>query len=155
MMRKNIMTNSFTFRFLSEKDVNEVLKIEHASFTLPWTEEAFKNEFKQNKFAVYIGLEDEGRLIGYCGVWVIVDEAHITNVAVLPEYRGLKLGEALMKKIMEISSEMGARTMTLEVRVTNYIAQSLYRKLGFQDGAIRKSYYTDNREDALVMWVNL
>ncbi|MEH7121980.1 ribosomal protein S18-alanine N-acetyltransferase [Bacillus sp. JJ1532] len=149
------MTNSFTFRFLSEKDVNEVLKIEHASFTLPWTEEAFKNEFKQNKFAVYIGLEDEGRLIGYCGVWVIVDEAHITNVAVLPEYRGLKLGEALMKKIMEISSEMGARTMTLEVRVTNSIAQSLYRKLGFQDGGIRKSYYTDNREDALVMWVNL
>ncbi|WNS75947.1 ribosomal protein S18-alanine N-acetyltransferase [Bacillus sp. DTU_2020_1000418_1_SI_GHA_SEK_038] len=149
------MTNSITFRVLNENDVPEVLKIEHASFTLPWTEEAFRNEFKQNKFAVYIGLEDEGTLIGYCGVWIIVDEAHITNVAVLPEYRGLKLGEALMRKIMEISSEMGAKTMTLEVRVSNSIAQSLYRKLGFQDGAIRKSYYTDNREDALVMWVNL
>ncbi|MBY0124428.1 ribosomal protein S18-alanine N-acetyltransferase [Bacillus sp. S/N-304-OC-R1] len=149
------MTNSYTFRLLKEHDVAEVLQIERASFTLPWTEDAFKNEFSQNKFAVYIGLEDDGTLIGYCGVWIIVDEAHITNVAVLPEYRGRKLGEALMKKIMETAVEMGAKTMTLEVRVTNHIAQSLYRKLGFQDGAIRKNYYSDNQEDALVMWVNL
>lgn len=154
-MGKNMMTNSYTFRLLKEHDVAEVLQIERASFTLPWTEDAFKNEFSQNKFAVYIGLEDDGTLIGYCGVWIIVDEAHITNVAVLPEYRGRKLGEALMKKIMETAVEMGAKTMTLEVRVTNHIAQSLYRKLGFQDGAIRKNYYSDNQEDALVMWVNL
>lgn len=150
-----MMTNSFTFRLLNEDDVAEVLMIERASFTLPWTEDAFKNEFSQNKFAVYIGLEDDGKLIGYCGVWVIVDEAHITNIAVLPDYRGKSLGEALMKKIMETAAEIGAKTMTLEVRVTNHIAQSLYRKLGFQDGAIRKNYYSDNQEDALVMWVNL
>ncbi|KAB2329356.1 ribosomal-protein-alanine N-acetyltransferase [Cytobacillus depressus] len=149
------MTSSFTFRFLNENDVNELFEIEQASFTLPWTKEAFHNEFLQNKFAIYIGLEDEGKVIGYCGVWVVIDEAHITNVAVLPEYRGKKLGEALMKQVMEVASEKGAKSMTLEVRVSNHIAQSLYRKLGFQDGAIRKKYYLDNQEDALVMWVNL
>ena len=149
------MTNSFTFRFLNEHDVAEVLKIEHASFTLPWTEDAFKNEFTQNKFAVYMGLEDEGTLIGYCGVWIIVDEAHITNIALLPKYRGKKLGEALLTMVMETAREKGAKTMTLEVRVTNHIAQSLYRKLGFQNGGIRKNYYTDNQEDALVMWVKI
>ena len=84
----------------------------------------------------------------------MIDEAHITNIALLPEYRGRKLGEALLRKIIEVAIERGAKTMTLEVRVSNMIAQSLYRKLGFQGGAIRKRYYTDNHEDALVMWVN-
>ena len=93
-------------------------------------------------------------VIGYCGVWIVIDEAHITNIALLPEYRGRKLGEALLRKIIEVAIERGAKTMTLEVRMSNMIAQSLYRKLGFQGGAIRKRYYTDNQEDALVMWVN-
>lgn len=149
------MNKSLTFRYLNKDDINEILEIEHESFTMPWTKDAFYNELTQNKFAVYIGLEEEGRIIGYCGVWIVIDEAHITNVALLPQYRGRKLGEALMRRVMEISAEMGAKTMTLEVRVSNDIAQSLYRKLGFQNGAIRKNYYTDNQENALVMWVNL
>jgi ribosomal-protein-alanine N-acetyltransferase len=140
---------------MEEKDISQILKIEKASFATPWSYEAFSNELTKNQFAVYIVIEDEGRVIGYCGVWVVVDEAHITNVALLPEYRGKKLGEALMRKVMEVAKQMGASSMTLEVRVTNDVAQSLYRKLGFQDGAIRKNYYTDNQEDALVMWVNL
>ena len=85
----------------------------------------------------------------------MIDEAHVTNIAILPEYRGKKLGEALMRKCFEVAKDMGAKSMTLEVRVTNYIAQSLYRKFGFQNGGIRKNYYTDNHEDALVMWVKL
>jgi ribosomal-protein-alanine N-acetyltransferase len=85
----------------------------------------------------------------------VIDEAHITNVAILPEYRGRKLGEALMEKMISVARSMGARSMTLEVRVTNNIAQSLYQKLGFQKGGIRKNYYSDNQEDALIMWVNL
>lgn len=149
------MNKSLTFRNLNEKDIDEILEIEHESFAMPWTKEAFHNELTQNKFAVYIGVEMEGKVIGYCGVWIVVDEAHITNVALLPQYRGRKLGEALMRQVMEVSSEMGARTMTLEVRISNDIAQSLYRKLGFQNGAIRKNYYTDNQENALVMWVSL
>ncbi|MFB6468469.1 ribosomal protein S18-alanine N-acetyltransferase [Cytobacillus sp. Hz8] len=143
------------FRLMTEHDIDHILKIEHASFTLPWSREAFVNEMTRNQYAVYIVVEVNEQIVGYCGMWLVVDEAHITNVAVLPEYRGQKIGEALMRKTMEFASAHGAVTMTLEVRVSNMIAQSLYRKLGFMDGAIRKSYYTDNHEDALVMWVNL
>lgn len=149
------MNKSLTFRFMNEEDIDDVLEIEHKSFATPWSREAFFNELTQNQFALYVVLEEENKVIGYCGSWIVVDEAHITNVALLPEYRGRKLGEALMRKLMEIASEMGAITMTLEVRVSNFTAQALYRKLGFQNGAIRKNYYTDNQEDALVMWVNL
>jgi ribosomal-protein-alanine N-acetyltransferase len=149
------MTDSYVFRYMREEDIDQVLEVEHASFTLPWSREAFYNELHNNKFAVYIVLEHEERIIGYCGVWIVIDEAHVTNVAILPEYRGRKLGDAMMRKLMSVAREMGARSMTLEVRVSNYIAQSLYRKMGFQNGGIRKNYYSDNLEDALVMWVNL
>jgi ribosomal-protein-alanine N-acetyltransferase len=131
-----------------------VMVVEDKSFTIPWSRESFYNELITNQFAVYLVLEDEGMVIGYCGVWIVIDEAHITNIALLPEYRGRKLGEALLRKIIEVAIERGAKTMTLEVRMSNMIAQSLYRKLGFQGGAIRKRYYTYNYEDALVMWVN-
>ncbi|WP_318506160.1 ribosomal protein S18-alanine N-acetyltransferase [Bacillus sp. T3] len=149
------MNGSLTFRYMELKDIEDVLKIEHECFTAPWSEEAFINELTHNRFAVYIVIEDGERVIGYCGVWVIVDEAHVTNIAILPEYRGKKLGEALLTKVIEVTKKLGAEKMTLEVRVSNNIAQGLYRKLGFKDGAIRKGYYTDNQEDALVMWVNL
>ena len=149
------MVDSYVFRYMRDEDIDQVLEVEHASFTTPWSREAFYNEIHKNKFAVYIVLEDDNKIIGYCGTWVVIDEAHVTNVAILPGYRGKKMGEALMNKLMSVSREMGARTMTLEVRVTNHVAQSLYRKLGFQNGGIRKNYYSDNQEDALIMWVNL
>ena len=149
------MEDSYVFRFMRQKDIEQVLEVEHASFTLPWSREAFSNELRNNKFAVYLVLEHNGRVIGYCGVWIVIDEAHVTNVALLPEYRGKKLGEAMMRKLISLAREMGAKSMTLEVRVTNHIAQSLYRKMGFQNGGIRKNYYSDNQEDALVMWVNI
>ncbi|WP_027410629.1 ribosomal protein S18-alanine N-acetyltransferase [Anoxybacteroides tepidamans] len=143
------------FRSMILDDIDGVLEIEKASFTLPWSREAFYNELVHNQYAKYIVMEHDGRIIGYCGMWVVIDEAHITNVAVLPEYRGKKLGEALMRTMMETAKQLGAVTMTLEVRVSNHVAQSLYRKLGFLNGGIRKQYYPDNQEDALVMWVNL
>lgn len=149
------MNESITFRLMNEQDIDDVLKVEHESFSVPWSREAFYNEITKNQFAAYIVIEENGQVIGYSGTWVVTDEAHVTNVAILPQYRGRKLGEAMMKKLMEIASELGAKTMTLEVRVTNEVARKLYRKLGFQDGGIRKNYYTDNQEDALIMWVNL
>ena len=149
------MVDAYVYRYMRDEDIDQVLEVEHTSFTTPWSREAFYNEIHKNKFAVYIVLEEDNKIIGYCGTWVVVDEAHVTNVAILPGYRGKKLGEALMNKLMSVSREMGARTMTLEVRVTNHVAQSLYRKLGFQNGGIRKNYYSDNQEDALIMWVNL
>jgi [ribosomal protein S18]-alanine N-acetyltransferase len=149
------MEDSYVFRYMREEDLDQILEVEHASFTTPWSREAFYNELYNNKFAVYLVLEKDHVVIGYCGVWIVIDEAHVTNVAILPQYRGRKLGEAILSKLMSIAKEKGARSMTLEVRVTNHVAQSLYRKLGFQNGGIRKNYYSDNQEDALVMWVNL
>jgi [ribosomal protein S18]-alanine N-acetyltransferase len=142
-------------RFMTVDDLDAVMEIEHSSFSIPWSREAFYNEIEQNHLSTYLVVEDGERVAGYCGVWLVVDEAHITNVAVLPDYRGQGLGEALMQRIMKIAKEVGARVMTLEVRVSNKAAQGLYRKMGFQDGGIRKRYYSDNQEDALVMWVNL
>jgi ribosomal-protein-alanine N-acetyltransferase len=143
------------FRFMTLNDIDAVLQVERASFTVPWSREAFYNELVHNRYAKYIVMVHEDRIIGYAGMWVVIDEAHITNVAVLPEFRGKKLGEALMRKLMDTAKQLGAVTMTLEVRVSNHVAQSLYRKLGFRNGGIRRHYYPDNLEDALVMWVNL
>src|SRR4051794_38354069 len=100
------MVDSFVFRYMREEDLDQVLEVEHASFTLPWSREAFYNELHNNKFAVYIVMEDNHKIIGYCGAWVVVDEAHVTNVAILPEYRGKKLGNALMNKLMSIAREL-------------------------------------------------
>ncbi|ACJ32589.1 ribosomal protein S18-alanine N-acetyltransferase [Anoxybacillus sp. LAT_35] len=144
-----------SFRFMTIQDLDRIVEIEQRSFTLPWSRSSFHQELTNNPYARYIVMEHDGQIIGYCGMWLVMDEAHITNIAVLPEFRGKKLGEALMKQAMALAREEGAKTMTLEVRVSNIVAQSLYRKLGFLNGGIRKRYYSDNQEDALVMWVNL
>jgi [ribosomal protein S18]-alanine N-acetyltransferase len=149
------MNKTITFRNMTVDDLDQVMEVEVNSFTIPWSREAFFNELTKNQFAQYLIVEVDQKVVGYCGVWIIIDEAHITNIALLPEYRGMKLGEALMAKVMELAREMGALRVTLEVRVSNERAQNLYRKFGFEEGAIRKQYYTDNMEDALVMWVNL
>ncbi|WP_407406780.1 ribosomal protein S18-alanine N-acetyltransferase [Peribacillus sp.] len=148
------MSKTMTFRKMKTEDIEQVLNVEKQSFTLPWSREAFFNELNHNEYAVYMVIEDEGKIAGYCGAWIVIDESHITNIAILPEYRGQKLGEALLRKMIEISISMGVIRMTLEVRVSNAVAISLYEKLGFQKGGIRKRYYTDNQEDAYVMWVN-
>ncbi|MGM0847370.1 MAG: ribosomal protein S18-alanine N-acetyltransferase [Bacillota bacterium] len=147
--------SDYSIRLMSIEDLDDIMEVEKRSFTIPWTRDAFFNEIETNQFATYIVLEDSDNVIGYCGVWIIVDEAHITNIAVLPSFRGQGLGDKLLKSMIEIAKEMGARTMTLEVRVSNTPAQSLYKKFGFMEGGIRKNYYSDNQEDALVMWVKL
>lgn len=143
------------FRWMTYGDIDAVLAVEEASFKSPWSREAFENEMTINQFAKYLLLEVDGTIAGYCGLWLVMDEAHITNVAVVPELRGRKLGEKLMVKVMDMLRDEGVTMMTLEVRVSNHIAQSLYEKLHFSRGGIRKNYYSDNGEDALVMWVKL
>ncbi|MDC2867825.1 ribosomal protein S18-alanine N-acetyltransferase [Bacillus sp. BP-3] len=146
---------NITFRNMKEEDIPQIVLIEESSFTTPWTAEAFEREINMNEYAHYAVLETEEGIIGYCGLWIILDESHITNIAILPKYRGLKLGVALLQEVMNKARAFGAKTMTLEVRVSNEVAKKLYRKFGFQNGGIRKRYYTDNYEDGLVMWVNL
>ena len=144
------------YRKMTIADVESVHEIELATFPTPWTIDPFYYEMTENQFSHYLVAEDEtGKIIGFCGVWLVIDAAQITNVAVVESVRGQGIGEGLMREALRVSKEANMDVMSLEVRVTNTVAQNLYRKLGFQDGGIRKGYYTDNQEDALVMWVNL
>ncbi|WP_430535596.1 ribosomal protein S18-alanine N-acetyltransferase [Listeria rocourtiae] len=145
--------NEVTFRQATVADVKSLLCIENAVFTSPWSEKAFRNEFYTNQYAYYLVAEQNEEVIGYAGVWLILDEGHITNIAVHPDYQGKGYGQALLAELLDTATAKGVIRLTLEVRVSNMQAQKLYRKFGFKDGAIRKQYYPDNQEDALVMWV--
>ncbi len=132
--------------------VDDVLVIENLSFPVPWSRAAFVQELKGNRLARYVAAKADGRVVGYAGMWMVIDEAHITNIAVHPEYRGQGIGSKLLERLIEIALEEGVDNMTLEVRVSNEIAQGLYKKYGFSVMGIRKEYYLDNREDAFIMW---
>ncbi|TVY08410.1 ribosomal protein S18-alanine N-acetyltransferase [Paenibacillus cremeus] len=143
------------FRPMRMEDIPTICQIEQESFTTPWTAGAFQNELTNNQFARYIVLECEGIIAGYGGMWLIMEEAHVTNIAIREHYRGRKLGERLLKEMQRTSSFYGALKMTLEVRASNFVAQRLYEKLGFHSVGLRRGYYTDNKEDAIIMWADL
>ncbi|AOV06681.1 ribosomal protein S18-alanine N-acetyltransferase [Sporosarcina ureilytica] len=149
------MIDVINYRVMTEQDIPDVVKIEEEAFATPWTAEIFEHEMKGNNYAHYIVATDGEEVIGHCGMWIVLDECHITNIAVLKRYRGNGIGEQLLREGIKLCRNLDVRLMTLEVRVSNEVAQNMYRKLGFQDGGIRKNYYTDDREDALVMWVEL
>lgn len=140
---------------MTNADIPSVVKIEEESFATPWTEEIFEHEMTGNNYAHYMVATIDDEVIGHCGMWIVLDECHITNIAVLKKHRGYGIGERILKEAIQFCRGEDVKNMTLEVRVSNEIAQNMYRKLGFQDGGIRKKYYTDDREDALVMWVEL
>lgn len=142
---------SVTIRRMNEMDIDGVLVVEEQAFTTPWSRAGFVNEMK-NELSHYLVMVNGGKIIGYAGMWIIVDEAHVTNVAILAEYRGQKLGERLLGALIERAKERGALSMTLEVRESNVAAKGLYAKFGFISRGIRRNYYTDTQEDALVMW---
>ncbi|MNG06423.1 ribosomal-protein-alanine N-acetyltransferase [compost metagenome] len=144
-----------TFRAMRMNDVPVIVSIEQEAFTTPWSAEAFTNELSHNHFARYTVMEDGSGIIGYGGMWTIIDEAHVTNIAVRHDRRGRGLGERLLRRLMEQAAEYGMDRMTLEVRVSNERAQRLYERLGFEPAGIRPGYYSDNNEDALIMWVEL
>lgn len=97
---------------------------------------------------------DIANIVGYAGLWLMVDEAHVTTIATHPNYRHRGLGELLLTSLIDIAYDIGARQMTLEARVSNTVAQNLYRKYGFHEAGIRRRYYSDNGEDALIMWTD-
>ena len=150
------MSSKITYRKMVSDDVPAVYAIELATFPAPWTLDSFYYEVHENQYAHYVlAIDEDDSIIGFCGMWMVVDAAQITNVAVIESARGRGIGEGLMRESMRIAQQNEMEIMSLEVRVTNTVAQNLYRKLDFQDGGLRKGYYTDNGEDALVMWVNL
>ncbi|MDR6227535.1 ribosomal protein S18-alanine N-acetyltransferase [Desmospora profundinema] len=144
-----------SFRAMTVADIPDVIRVEQASFTTPWTRQAFYNELAYNQFAHYIVVVKDEQVVGYSGMWLIINEAHITNIAIHPDYRGQGYGEQTMNHMMKLAEQQGADSMTLEVRVSNHIAQRLYRKKGFESTGLRPRYYTDNQEDAIIMWARL
>lgn len=132
-------------------DLDQVLEIERGSYLTPWSRRAFISELTENAYALYLVGRRGQRIVGYIGMWQVIDEGHITNVAVHPAERGKGYGRALMEAAMGASVERGSVRLTLEVRVSNLVAQGLYRSLGFRQVGLRRGYYTDNGEDAYVM----
>ncbi len=142
----------FSIRPMAASDIAAVTRIERASFSTVWPSDAFYNELSTNKLAHYfVGLFDD-RIIAYGGVWVIVEDSHVTTLAVDPQYRGRRFGEVLLLRLIDEAIERGAGWMTLEVRESNAVAQQLYRKYGFTTVTMRAGYYSDDNESALIMW---
>jgi ribosomal-protein-alanine N-acetyltransferase len=139
-------------RAMELSDIDAVLAVEQVSFVTPWSRAAFVAEIDDNDLACYLVVEVDGQVIGYGGMWIIFDEAHVTNVALLPAFRGRGLGTMLMDSLCALAKALGAARMTLEVRPSNRAAQRLYGKLGFVACGVRPGYYTDTKEDAVIMW---
>lgn len=133
------------------KDLDEVTALEEATFARPWSRESFRQELERNVAARYLVAEKEGRVIGYAGAWIILDESHITNIAITASERGKGIGRKLTEALLQLLSNLGAAYATLEVRESNLRAQGLYQSLGFIRVGRRKRYYEDNQEDAFLM----
>ena len=154
-------------------DLDEVLRIEQASFPVPWPASAFRYDLTRNHYACYFVVThrpaaesddstlknlwrrlrptEASAIVGYTGYWMLMDEAHIANIAVAPERRGQGLGELLMIAVLDHALTQRMAVVTLEVRITNQVAQGLYHKYGFNVVGNRRRYYSDNGEDALIM----
>ena len=135
--------------------IDDIVTLENLSFSIPWSRNSITDEFLHNSVAIYFVALSNGRAIAYAGMWHIIDEGHITNIAVHPEYRSSGVGSLLMETLLREAKSREILALTLEVRKSNENARALYRKYGFEDGGSRKEYYTDDREDALIMWKRL
>ncbi|MEW6398864.1 MAG: ribosomal protein S18-alanine N-acetyltransferase [Bacillota bacterium] len=134
-------------------DLDGVLAVEELSYRTPWSRRAFLSELTENIHAQYIVARLGQEVVGYAGMWVILDEGHVTNIAVHPDWRRRGLGERLLRELISRARARGATRMTLEVRKSNLAAQRLYTGLGFAPRGIRKGYYSDTGEDAIIMWL--
>jgi ribosomal-protein-alanine N-acetyltransferase len=132
-------------------DIAEVQAIERASFATPWPPQAYRSELETNRLASYLVARIAGGIVGYAGIWLMVDEAHITTFAVHPGWRRRRIGERLLLTVLDVAIDRGAREATLEVRLSNLPARRLYEKYGFRPVGLRPRYYTDDNEDALIM----
>lgn len=145
---------SVTFDPMSPFDLAAVLRIERASFPSAWTPESYLRELR-NPNACYLVARCQGEVIGYAGMWVIAEEAHVSTLAVRPDLRHRGLGQAIMCHLLEVARTRQARRMTLEVREQNEVALALYRKLGFETRGLLPHYYGDTGENAYLMYKDL
>ena len=147
------MTDCFIRPLSSEADIDDILRIESISFTNPWTREMYLSELEHRDVSFfYIARDAVGEAIGFCSCWLVLDEVHINNLAVLPEHRRSGVASALIEHVLKEGEGRGARRATLEVRRSNEPARKLYEKFGFSVTAVRRGYYTRPDEDALILW---
>lgn len=139
------------FREMLPEDADAVAEVEKQCFPVPWSRESFWREASNENTLYLLALNDD-EVIGYAGTWISFEEAQITNVAIVPEYRGNGNGRAMMEELICRVKEKGVTAMTLEVRPSNAVALGLYESLGFKDCGRRPKYYSDNGEDAIIMW---
>ena len=140
-------------RKICEADVRQIHEIETLCFAMPWSEESIRKDVEENVVARWLVLDDgEGNVLAYAGMWFVLDEAHVCNVAVHPDHRRKGYGMLVFSELEKLAMENSMSMMTLEVRRSNIAAQNLYHACGFLDVGYRKRYYEDNKEDALIMY---
>jgi [ribosomal protein S18]-alanine N-acetyltransferase len=132
-------------------DLDAVQRIERASFTTPWPAYAYRQEIETNRLAHYIVARAGDEIVGFAGMWMMVDQAHVTTFAVDPKWRRKGIGGQMVRALLQMARPLGARQATLEVRLSNLAARRLYEKFGFRPVGIRPRYYSDDGEDALIM----
>lgn len=145
------MTSSVLIRPMRLEDLEAVVTIERLSFTLPWSERAYRYELTENAAARLWVAEEAGQVVGMLVLWLILDEAHIATLAVHPAHRQRGIARRLLLQALRSAGQEGARQAFLEVRQSNLAAQRLYQQLGFEISGRRPRYYRDNNEDALLM----
>lgn len=141
-----------TIRQAIPEDAAEIYEIEQICFPDPWSLDSIRYELEENPRAFYVVALHNSNVVGYAGLWWVVDEGHITNVAVTPGYRNRKIGEGIIRTLIDHTVGEGILHHTLEVRRSNEAAINLYRKFGFQEEGVRKGYYRFGGEDAIIMW---
>ena len=142
-----------TIKPMTQADIDNVIAIEAASYgEHHWSEESFFNELSNELARYYCAFNDNGNLMGYAGTWQILEVAHLTNIAVSPDFRRRKVAESMLAVVIDECRKNGIKYITLEVRVSNTPAINLYEKYGFKSLGTRKGYYQNNNEDALIMW---
>jgi ribosomal-protein-alanine N-acetyltransferase len=142
---------AITVDWMTVDDLPAVHVIEHESFSTPWPSHAYRQELETNRLAHYIVARVKDEIVGFAGMWLLVDEAHITTFATRRTWRRQGVGERLLLALLDLSAARGATEATLEVRPTNIGARRLYEKYGFKVVGVRTRYYSDNNEDALIM----
>ncbi len=148
-----VTLKTLRFERLNENHIPAILEIEQKANSAPWSERSFLNELGHAHGIMFVAIAN-GVVAGYGGVWLVIDEAHITTVAVHEDYRRLGIGRKLMVQLLEEAKEAGMLCSTLEVRASNEAAVKLYEGLGYHLTTRRKAYYPDNKEDALVLWLD-
>lgn len=138
-------------REMQEKDLDQVCQIEEDNFSMPWSRQAFLDSIRHPE-QLYLVAEQDERIRGYCGMWIVLEEGQINNVAVDREFRRQGVASAMFEAFLKQGYEMGARRFTLEVRESNQSAIALYEKFSFQNAGIRKNFYDKPVEHAVIMW---